>query len=182
MSNLQLANFPIGLRPEMSDRQLIGLPDHYFPDALRQFDWGRLGGLATLAPDRLTEIAEDASAPVADRIAAGSVLGWRGDPRIVLGSPKMVSIGGATARIGSSDAEIDEAFRLYKKLGVERCWLEKEWPLHSVALRSYALMKYLVTNIEYRAFLEATGYPEIPTSWQFGRDQPPRTEPPLKLV
>lgn len=56
----------------------------------------------------------------------------------------------------------------WSRVGVIDEWIEKECPRHTVELAAYRMMRYPVTNLEYRRFLEETGAPWLPTSWTFG--------------
>jgi formylglycine-generating enzyme required for sulfatase activity len=73
------------------------------------------------------------------RIAAGEVLGYLGDPR--LGEMAIVPAG---EFVMGSDKEP---------------WGDEK-PQHRLSLPAYRLGKYLVTNTEYRRFIEAGGYGE----------------------
>jgi formylglycine-generating enzyme required for sulfatase activity len=67
-------------------------------------------------------------------------------------------------------------------LGLDRSWIEKECPRHSVTLPAFRLARYPVTNSEYRDFLLATGHPELPSSWAFRQFPAARANHPVYTV
>ncbi|HET9627222.1 MAG TPA: SUMF1/EgtB/PvdO family nonheme iron enzyme [Kofleriaceae bacterium] len=151
---------------QASDRGAMALPAHYTPTRFAQID----RELATLRGEpiqALVAITEDREAAIARRFAAGSLLALAGDPRIS-DEPAMIEIPAATARLGLAPGDLDRVVAEYRHYGVKREWIEKECPDHEVALAAFRIARYPVTNLEYRRFLEATQYPEIPTSWALG--------------
>jgi len=70
--------------------------------------------------------------------------------------PEMVTIPAGEFLMGSTEEEV--------KQGVAR---ENETPQHPVDLPAYQIGRYPVTNLEYNAFVEATGY-ESPKHWEGG--------------
>jgi toxoflavin biosynthesis protein ToxD len=153
----------------MTDRERLGLPEHFvldrFSDSLPEA-YERLRGLGQ---GRLAELCEELAAPLVERLAAGGILALIGDPRLDTLHPPMVRVPGETAEIGLAKAELDGVLKRYDGLGLARGWIEKECPRHKVSLRPYALGRYPVTNWEYRDFLLETGFAELPTSWAFRR-------------
>lgn len=166
----------------MSDRERLGLPERYVPD--------RFADALSLATDRLrgTELpqllalCEAAEAELVTRLAAGNLLALLGDARIDPLRPAMVPIPGGGVEVGLPDTAIEAVLRRYDGLGLERAWIEKEAPRHAVRLRPYAIARYPVTNLEYRAFLLDSGDPELPTSWDFRRYPAERANHPVYTV
>ncbi len=151
---------------ELPDRAALGLPAHFVarvPAALAADVTGLVADRAGLAAQ-----AEDATVGFALRHAAGFLLGLLGDPRIDQDAPAMRAVPGGSVRIGLPAARVDAVTSQWAGVGVVRSWIEKEVPEHTVSLRPYAMMRYPVTNAEYRRFLEDTGCPWLPTSWPFG--------------
>src|ERR1700736_788869 len=69
--------------------------------------------------------------------------------------PEMVVIPAGSFTMGSSESEKDWAAHH----GASPQSVADETPQHQVALRSFALGKYVVTRAEYAAFVRETGYP-----------------------
>jgi formylglycine-generating enzyme required for sulfatase activity len=80
----------------------------------------------------------------------------------------MIQVGASRASIGLDPREVTAVYKKYRGMGLEKEWLIKEVPCHVVALETYSIAKYPVTNKEYRQFLLETRFPEIPSSWKFG--------------
>ncbi|RGC68140.1 Serine/threonine-protein kinase pkn1 [Micromonospora sp. MW-13] len=152
----------------ISDRAAMGLPAHYVSprfedlgaavDALR--DCGAPGWVA---------VVESAEASLESRLAAGLLLGIAGDPRIRPLDPEMITIPGATVRLGLDPSRVDELHGRYSRYGVQRNWIEKECPRFAATVGAFRIAKYPVTNAEYALFLADTEHTELPTSWPFGR-------------
>jgi formylglycine-generating enzyme required for sulfatase activity len=117
---------------------------------------------------RLVARSRDRDADLRARILAGDALGRLGDPRFEtqqgpLGRyllPPMIAIDGGTYAIGSDK-------------GLE----EGKAPRHAVELAPFALGQFLVTNAEFRCFIESGGYDDpcwwdTPQAqrWQRGED------------
>lgn len=154
---------------QMNDRERLGLPDHYLAGRL---DEGLRHAYATLrgAPrDALLDILADAAVPLTARLASGNLLALVGDPRLSADHPAMLAIPGGAVEIGLPAAEVDAALARCAGLGLERAWIDKECPRHTVALQPYRMARYPVTNLEYRTFLLDSGHPDLPTSWHFRR-------------
>ncbi|MCB1977745.1 MAG: SUMF1/EgtB/PvdO family nonheme iron enzyme, partial [Nitrosomonas sp.] len=104
---------------------------------------------------RLVARSRDRDADLRARILAGDALGRLGDPRFEtqqgpLGRyllPPMIAIDGGTYAIGSDK-------------GLE----ESKAPRHAVELAPFALGQFLVTNAEFRCFIESGGYDD-PRWW-----------------
>jgi formylglycine-generating enzyme required for sulfatase activity len=164
---------------EVNDRERLGLPDRYIAgrfDAALQIAYR---GLQGESQERLLHILNDNARPLTDRLAAGNLLARIGDPRLNSDDPSMITIPGGRVEIGLPFADVDGVMKRYQGLGLEPKWIEKECPRHSTQLKPYRIARYPVTNVEYRAFLLDTGYPELPTSWTFRRYPEERANHPV---
>ena len=161
-------NFGVAISNELSERELLGLSTHFIE---RRFDRSMFKAFAELRSESLEalmEIAESIEATLEYRICAGNIIGLLGDPRIDPLQPNMLVVPGANVEIGLDESEVELILRKYECLGLEKKWIEKESPKHTVKLNSYAISKFPVTNSEYRFFLLDTAFTELPTSWEFG--------------
>lgn len=151
---------------DMTDRGAMGLPECFVGrDAA---DEAALAELATYAPGELADLVGCASEPLGRRLAAGALLGLLGDPRIDPDDPVMVDVPGGTSTIGLDVMQVTGVVQAWRHVGVRHDWIAKECPRHDVSIGAFRLMRYPVTNLEYRGFLRATGLPELPSSWPFG--------------
>ena len=166
----------------MTDRERLGLPDHYVADRFSDSYPAAYDRLRGLAKPVLVALCEETAAPLVDRLAAGNLLALLGDSRIEVFAPGMIRIPGAEAEIGLPPADIDGVLARFAGLGLERPWIAKEAPRHKVAVRTFAIARYPVTNAEYREFLMATGHAEIPDSWHFRRFPADRANHPVYTV
>jgi formylglycine-generating enzyme required for sulfatase activity len=174
--------FTAALCGQASDRERLGLPDRYVV--------GRLDGALSAAIVELRGAAQDAlldtlaapDATLAQRLVSGNLLALLGDPRIDPLRPDMLDIDAAEATIGLPIEDVDTVLRRFDGLGLDRGWIEKETPRHSVRLPRFRIARYPVTNAEYRSFLLDTGHPEIPTSWTFRRFPLERANHPVYTV
>jgi len=153
----------------LTDRERLGLPDRFVAERFASAFPEALIRLRGTSPEALTERLADGSAPLVERLAAGDLLALIGDPRIRVEQPDMVEIPGGDIEIGLAESEIEGVMRRYHGIGLDRSWIEKECPRHRVRLNPFRIARYPVTNHEYRAFLLATDYPELPTGWSFRR-------------
>jgi formylglycine-generating enzyme required for sulfatase activity len=153
----------------MTDRQRLGLPEHYLADRLAASSAELFNELRQLSTLDLLNIIQSASSSLEQRIVAGNVLAVIGDPRLNTLDPQMMDIPAAEALIGLPEAELPEVMQRLDQLGLAVDWIRKECPQHPVQLKAYRIGKYPVTNQEYRDFLLDSHYPEIPTSWAFCR-------------
>lgn len=167
---------------EMSDRERLGLPDHYLESRFDASLPAAIDALRGLSSAALLEIVRDSGRPLVQRIAAGNVLALIGDPRISIDDPEMILIPRAAVEIGLPWDKVDPTLRELSDLGIDAAWIEKECPRHRVTLESYAIARFPVTNIEYRAFLLDTRYSELPTSWEFRRFPLERANHPVYTV
>ncbi|MFB6569128.1 MULTISPECIES: formylglycine-generating enzyme family protein [Streptomyces] len=152
----------------IGDRHAMRLPA-WFEGRTRPTELQRHAtALRRETPDALVAVVEDPDVPFARRYAAGSLCGLVGDPRIRPDDPPMADIPGARVRIGLEADRLPEVLAQWQHTGLQEDFLRKECPAHDVDLAAFRLMRYPVTNHEYRAFLEDTRARWLPTSWHFG--------------
>lgn len=121
----------------------------------------------------------DRSVPLAERLAAGTLLALIGDPRIAPLQPDVIVIPGGEVGIGLDESEVESVMRRFAHIGLDEKWIRKECPRHNVRLKRFAIARYPVTNFEYRAFLLDSHYAELPTSWEFRRYPAERANHPV---
>jgi formylglycine-generating enzyme required for sulfatase activity len=151
----------------LSDRQAMGLPDHFVdrrPHNLSE----QLSDVLRLAADTLAVLCEDASEPFVRRYAAGLALALVGDPRIRSTAPAMADIPAARATLGLDYDQADRVAARWQSVGVVSSWIWKECPAYTAEISPFRIMRYPVTNMEYRDFLTETGHTPLPSSWSFG--------------
>jgi len=153
----------------VDDRRRLGLPDHYVADQFSAQLPDTMDELRGQPRAQLLALVQSPAATLLQRLAAGHLLAWLGDPRIDTLAPPMCEIGAASVSIGLAPAEVAGVMQRFARLGLQEDWIRKECPRHRVQLAPYRIGRYPVTNQEYRDFLLATGYPELPSSWQFRR-------------
>ncbi|CAM3358215.1 serine/threonine protein kinase [Pseudomonas floridensis] len=161
--------FEGALRTDMTDRHLMGLPEHFHQPqnlALPLATWKLLAQEPT---ERLVERVEDPDTALPVRLAAGKLLALTLDPRIDVLNPPMVDIEAGDVSIGLPADQLDAVMDNMQGLGLDRSWIEKEVPRHAVTLQPYRIAKFPVTNLEYKAFLEDSLEPRIPENWAFGQ-------------
>lgn len=166
----------------MTDRERLGLPDRYVMTDLQAAVIAAAAGLAGTSPQVLLAMMGDGALALPWRIAAGNALALAGDLRIDPMNPPMIPVSGGIAMVGLDPAQIDTVTQSLAHLGIDRSWIAKEAPRHAVRLRPYRIARYPVTNSEYRAFLLATGYRELPTSWTMRRYPAERANHPVYTV
>ncbi|SDT54960.1 formylglycine-generating enzyme family protein [Actinoplanes derwentensis] len=101
------------------------------------------------------------------RLTDLGVFGLFDDPRIGP-VPAVVPVPGGLARIGLPADRVDEVTARWAHAGVERDWILKESPDHEVRIDGFWIGRFPVTNCEYLRFLEVTGRPGRPSTWQSG--------------
>jgi formylglycine-generating enzyme required for sulfatase activity len=165
----------------MTDRERLGLPRHQLKN--RFDDLSSIYRLyMSCSEQQLISLCENAGLGIGHRIAIGHLLAFLGDQRIDTLTPNMVIIEAANVLIGLDHCELDNVAAEYKELGIDRSWIEKECPRHIVALSSYAIAKYPVTNKEYYEFLLDSGHEDIPSSWHFGRYPQEKSNHPVYTI
>jgi formylglycine-generating enzyme required for sulfatase activity len=160
-------DFGLSLCGTLTDRERLGLPDRYVVPRLgaamaQAFAEQRGHGI-----ERLLQTLASPQAALAQRIVAGNVLAVLGDPRIETLRPAMVDVPAGRVQIGLVAEEVDAVLDRFAGLGLDRSWIEKECPRHSVTLQAFRMARFPVTNGEYRDFLLDTGHAELPSSWAF---------------
>lgn len=176
---LHWPEFTEALCGHMTDRERLGLPDYFVNDRFaadiaKATDEARL-----LSRDQLISLISNPSASLAMRYAAGNMLALIGDSRIITLQPAMIAIPGGTVSIGLDESQVTQVLDRFDKLGLDESWIRKECPRHEVSLAAFRIAKYPVTNQEYREFLLATRYPELPDSWSFRRFPAERANHPV---
>lgn len=116
---------------------------------------------------RLAAAVEDPALPLAERLAAGSMLALLGDPRLTP-VPATCFVPGATVPVGLPAEEVAHVTRYWADKGVEESWIVKETPEHPVRVEDFWIARYPVTNGEWRDFLADTGLDARPTTWYLG--------------
>ena len=127
-----------------------------------------LRSLHSLPVEQLAIAVEDPARPLAQRHAAGLLLGVLGDPRIVPDSPPMIDLAGADLPIGLDPARLDAVTAEWSAFGVQRSWIAKEVPRHVVHVDAFRIGQHPVTNFEYLSFVLDDPTAERPTSWAHG--------------
>jgi formylglycine-generating enzyme required for sulfatase activity len=174
--------FPETLCGTMTDRERLGLPDHYVKGRLDADIANAYQSLYGLPASELVEKISARHATLSERIACGHYLALLGDPRISIDHPAMVHMAGGHVSIGLPKDQVEEVLQRFDGLGLNRIWIDKECPQHEVHLAPYRMAMYPVTNAEYQAFLLDTNYSEIPTSWDFRRYPIERANHPVYTV
>ena len=175
-------NFDQVLCGQMTDRERLGFPDRYVESRLNDSMEQAYAALRGASRDALLTTLSSAGASLAQRIVSGNLLGLSGDPRIRVEAPEMVDIPGGLVDMGLPFHAVDTVLAQFSGLGLDRSWIEKECPQHSVSLQPYRLARYPVTNLEYRAFLLDTGHHELPSSWHFRQFPYERANHPVYTV
>ncbi|MGH3866695.1 MAG: formylglycine-generating enzyme family protein [Pseudonocardiaceae bacterium] len=88
------------------------------------------------------------------RYAAGTLLGFLGDPRLRPDDPEMVDIPAAEVLVGTPAVEVGEVVSAWSEVGVRQEWITKEVPRHRRRVEAFRIGVYLVTNLEYERFLD----------------------------
>ncbi|MYT29619.1 SUMF1/EgtB/PvdO family nonheme iron enzyme [Streptomyces sp. SID8354] len=158
----------------------MGLPEGYVaPRAERLAHFAQIAGEP---PARLAGLVEDAALPLEHRLAAGTALALAGDPRIRWDAPEMLPVPAGRALLGTPDSDVDALHADSAQFGVQRSWVAKECPRHTLPIAAFAIAKYPVTNGEFAVFLKDTGHPELPSNWNYGRFDPAAANHPVYTV
>jgi formylglycine-generating enzyme required for sulfatase activity len=167
---------------QMTDRERLGLPDHYLDGCMDSALTQAYAEFRAASTDVLLDVLASPASTLAARIACGNVLAPAGDPRICVEWPEMVEISGGEVHIGLNSDDVSAVLERFHGLGLDRAWIEKECPRHRVTLAPYRLARYPVTNAEYRVFLLDTGHAELPSSWHFRRFPQERGNHPVYTI
>ncbi|MGA9347945.1 MAG: SUMF1/EgtB/PvdO family nonheme iron enzyme [Anaerolineae bacterium] len=134
--------------------------------------------------DWLKALLETGALPPVERAAAGDTLVHLGDPRPGVGVnpqtglPDIVwcEVPAGPFLMGTQKEDIPA---LVERLGGEAGWYEAETPQHKVTLPAFYISRYLVTNAQFAAFVEASDYQErrywTEAGWQWKGDPGPDT-------
>ncbi|WP_340613302.1 formylglycine-generating enzyme family protein [Xenorhabdus thailandensis] len=152
----------------LSDRAAMALPDDRFVARLPATVFSMHSDLLSLKPAEWVEIIQNPSVPFGRRYAAGTLLSFAGDPRIRPLDPDMCDVPGANVWLGTASERVSQIVSEWKHVGVLEEWIYKECPRYNVTIGAFRMMRYPITNFEYRLFLEHTNMPWLPTSWAFG--------------
>ncbi|GFE12149.1 hypothetical protein Sgleb_01960 [Streptomyces glebosus] len=164
----------------LTDRAAMGLPEGYVePRAERLADFPRLAGRPA---EQLAALVEDPSLTLERRLAAGTALALTGDPRTRWDAPDMLPVPAGRALIGTPESAVDALHADSARFGVQRFWVAKECPRHTVQIAAFHLAKYPVTNEEFAVFLKDTGHAELPSNWNYGRYDPAAANHPVYTV
>ncbi|MCU1718137.1 formylglycine-generating enzyme family protein [Pseudomonas sp. 5P_3.1_Bac2] len=168
--------------PSLSDRALLGLPESYTAMRDLAISAAQWRELTQLAPEHLVALLHSTEADLALRYQAGQLLAWQGDPRLSPLAPQMIDIPAAQVSIGLAAQEVDRVMADLADLQLDRDWINKEVPRHRVQLPAYRIGRYPVTNLEYRHFLEDSGYTRLPEDWFLGRYPQERANHPVSGI
>lgn len=157
-----------GLLNRLSDRGMMGLPEHYVSPRLEGIQ-PNFQALKEKEPDELVRLVESREASFVERYTAGFLLALLGDPRIDVFNPTMIVVPGAKVILGLEPEKVEEIVNLYEDTGVIADWIAKETPTFEAEIRTFQIAKYPVTNAEYLVFIQENPAAEIPSSWKFGR-------------
>lgn len=147
-----------------------------------QFDETDFNRLCGLGKQELASLVESIAGSVDERIVAGNLLAMLGDPRISTLDPQMIDVAGGNVTIGINESDVERVLHEFSGLGIHRSWIEKETPSFTIGLADFRIQKYPVTNIDFLAFLQDTGHPDIPSSWVLGRFPTERSNHPVYSV
>jgi formylglycine-generating enzyme required for sulfatase activity len=151
----------------LRDRTAMGLPDSLV-ERLPHDLFARQADLLRCAAEELIGACTSESMEFDRRYAAGSILAMTGDRRIRPDDPELVAVPAARVAIGLPVEDVERVVSHWSDVGVVPSWIQKECPRHETQIGAFRIMRYPVTNLEYRAFLDGTGLEALPTSWQFG--------------
>ncbi len=127
-----------------------------------------LAAVRGMAREELAHLVENGSQPVERRHAAGLLLGLLGDPRVVPDNPAMIDLSGADVLMGLPLDQLDTVTAEWAAFGVQRDWIAKETPRHTVHVAAFRIGRYPVTNGEYLRFVIDQPSAERPTVWAHG--------------
>jgi toxoflavin biosynthesis protein ToxD len=167
---------------QIDDRERMGLPLHY---TAARLDGDLPQAFAALRGASQADWLEVLSTPTSTlcmRLASGNLLALLGDPRIDALNPNMLDVPGGTVQIGLPPSELNAVLDRFDGLGLDRSWIAKECPRHTITLKPYRLARWPVTNAEYREFLCDTGHAELPSSWAFRQFPQERSNHPVYTV
>lgn len=152
---------------QLPPRAAMGLPDRLV-DRLGVDVLARHADLLRLDAGAIVGVLENPEVSPDRRFAAGTALAFLGDPRLQVDKPAMVTLPACDAEIGLEAHRVNEIAARWRSVGVVPEWIRKECPRHVVRLTTFAIGRFPVTNMEFRAFLQDMGAPWLPSSWSLG--------------
>jgi formylglycine-generating enzyme required for sulfatase activity len=120
--------------------------------------------------EALVPVVEGTTLPAKERVQAGVYLGWLGDPRpgVCTLPPDMVQIEGGEFVIGETSSSIDmmasQRQSPYEQ-GMVRRWYRSTRNDHSLTVPQFEIARYLVTNAQWRLFIDDDGYNPDASWW-----------------
>lgn len=144
----------------------MNLPEHFQCNEVG-FQNTSLFNALSADVDRLSAITESKEADFEERYLAATILSVLGDPRIKTLSPTMIDIPACSFTMGIPKDEAMKTAKELSSLGVLEEWILKECPEISVNLASYRIAKYLVTNADYKYYLDHNEHAEVPSDWRY---------------
>ena len=153
---------------ELSDREAMGLPNHYTTTRLENLQ-KQINLLKNEPVSVLMKLVEDSKQDLQTRYAAGSLLALLDDPRIDPINPCMIPLPDKKVTLGLEYSKVEEIIKTYQETGIVSEWIQKECPEYVIEIQSFMIAKYPVTNKEYLCYLKENPEAEIPSSWKFGR-------------
>ncbi|CDG20304.1 conserved protein of unknown function [Xenorhabdus poinarii G6] len=152
----------------LSDRAAMALPEDLFVGRMPATVFSAQSDLLQLKPTEWIDIIQNPSIPFERRYTAGTLLNFSGDQRIRPLDPEMCDVPAANVWLGTTLERVPQIVAKWEHVGVIEKWITKECPCYHVEIKAFRMMRYPVTNFEYRLFLEQTNAPWLPTSWTFG--------------
>jgi len=152
----------------LTNRDAMRLPN-FFSGSICDYISDEFNKVRYNSKDELIAQIKSLHTSLSTRIAAATVLGHIGDPRINTYQPAMQLIDGDKISIGTNSENIDKIYNQFKNIGVKYEWIEKETPEFDIELESFKIALHPVTNQEYRDFLVDSRWSELPSSWPFGK-------------
>ncbi len=152
-----------------SDRERLGLPEQYVPDRLADRLPAAMRALRHADTADCLAVLGNPAISLVLRHAAGQWLALTGDPRLHALQPDMIEVAGGRVEMGLDTADVDRVMEELAGLGLDRSWIAKECPRHTVTLAPYRIGRFPVTHQEYREFLLDSGQAMLPDQWTYRR-------------
>lgn len=171
----------LGTINQLSEREAMGLPNQYIGSSLDNVGT-QTQKFEQLSTEALFAVIEDINAKFIDRFVCGQILSLRGDPRINVLAPEMLTVPAAKVILGLTPEAVAHVVEQYQHYGVLAEWIEKETPQYQKDIAAFNLAKYCVTNQEYKVFMEETGHKTFPTSWEYGMFKAEHANHPVSTV
>jgi toxoflavin biosynthesis protein ToxD len=152
---------------QLPPRVAMGLPAT-LEDRLGADVLARHSDLLNCSAEDLVTTLESRIETMDRRFAAGTVLAFIGDPRIRPLEPPMIVQPSGRATLGLAAGQAEAVAARWRHVGVLTEWIEKECPQYVAEIEPFALGRFPVTHLEFRAFLEDTDSLWLPTAWTLG--------------